>query len=156
MKKLLIIGAAVVVIFVLLIFLTNAANEEQLAGNPYGTDDLEQATIDQLDDENYQNIILPDELDEKIASGDPTTVYYFSPTCPHCQETTPILMPIAEEMGVEVDQYNLLEFEQGWDEYAIQGTPTLVYYENGEEVARWQGSQPEENIRQFFDEVVLN
>ncbi|AQQ52528.1 thioredoxin family protein [Planococcus lenghuensis] len=156
MKKLLIIGAVVVAIFVLLIFLNNAANEEKLAGNPYGTDDLKQETIDQLDDENYQNIILPDELDEKIASGEPTTVYYFSPTCPHCQETTPILMPVAEEMDVEVDQYNLWEFEQGWDEYAIQGTPTLVHYENGEEVARWEGSQPEGNIRRFFDEIVLN
>lgn len=156
MKKLLIIGAVVVAIFVLLIFLTNAANEEQLANNPYGTDVLNQATIDQLDDENYQNIILPEELDEKISSGEPTTVYYFSPTCPHCQETTPVLMPIAEDMGVEVDQFNLLEFEQGWNDYMVEATPTLVHYEDGEEIARWVGSQPEENIRKFFDEVVLN
>ncbi|WP_088007757.1 thioredoxin family protein [Indiicoccus explosivorum] len=155
MKKLFIIGGAVAVIFILLIVLTSMSNEQKLADNPYGTNDLEQPTIDQLDDENYQNIILPAELEEKIASGEPTTVYFFSPTCPHCQETTPILMPVAEEMGVEVDQFNLLEFDAGWDQYNIQGTPTLAYYENGEEVARWQGSQPEANIRQFFEEVVL-
>ena len=156
MKKLLIIGGVVAAIFVLLIVLTNMSNEEKLANNPYGTDDLHPATIDQLDDENYQNIILPAELEEKIASGEPTTVYFFSPTCPHCQETTPVLMPIAEEMGVQVDQFNLLEFGAAGDKYNIQGTPTLVHYENGEEVARWVGSQPAENIRRFFDEVVLS
>lgn len=156
MKKMLVIGAAVVLIFGLIIFLTNQANDDKLANNPYDTDDLEQATIDQLDDENYQNIALPAEVEEQIASGEPTTVYFFSPTCPHCQETTPVLMPVAEDKGVDVLQYNLLEYEQGWQQYAIEFTPTLAYYEDGKEVARWVGSQPKENIEQFFDEVVLN
>lgn len=155
MKKMLIIGAAVVLIFGLIIFLTNQSNNSKLANNPYDTDDLNQATIDQLDDENYQNIVLPDELEEKIASGEPTTVYFFSPTCPHCQATTPVLMPVAEDMGVDVLQYNLLEYEQGWQDYFIEATPTLIHYENGEEVARWVGSQPKENIEEFFNQVVL-
>ncbi|MBZ5202407.1 thioredoxin family protein [Planomicrobium chinense] len=155
MKKMIIIGAAVVLIFGLIIFLTNQSNNSKLANNPYDTEDLNQATIDQLDDENYQNIVLPDELDEKIASGEPTTVYFFSPTCPHCQATTPVLMPVADDMGVDVLQYNLLEYEQGWQQYFIEATPTLIHYENGEEVARWVGSQPKENIEEFFNQVVL-
>ncbi|MCP2036241.1 thioredoxin-like negative regulator of GroEL [Planomicrobium sp. HSC-17F08] len=155
MKKMIIIGAAVVLIFGLIIFLTNQSNNSKLANNPYDTEDLNQATIDQLDDENYQNIVLPDELDKKIASGEPTTVYFFSPTCPHCQATTPVLMPVADDMGVDVLQYNLLEYEQGWQQYFIEATPTLIHYENGEEVARWVGSQPKENIEEFFNQVVL-
>ncbi|SDH59302.1 Thioredoxin [Planococcus glaciei] len=155
MKKMIIIGAAVVLIFGLIIFLTNQSNNSKLANNPYDTEDLNQATIDQLDDENYQNIVLPDELDKKIASGEPTTVYFFSPTCPHCQATTPVLMPVAEDMDVDVLQYNLLEYEQGWQQYFIEATPTLVHYENGEEVSRWVGSQPKANIEKFFNDVVL-
>ncbi|MDN7243422.1 thioredoxin family protein [Planococcus sp. N028] len=155
MKKMLAIAAVVVVIFGLIIFLTNQSNSKKLANNPYGTEDLEQPTIDQLDDENYQNIALPDEVNEKITSGEPTTVYFFSPTCPHCQATTPVLMPVAEDKGVDVLQYNLLEYEQGWQDYFIEATPTLVHYEDGKEVARWVGSQPKENIEKFFDEVVL-
>ncbi|WKA59614.1 thioredoxin family protein [Planococcus shenhongbingii] len=155
MKKMLIIGAVVVLIFGLIIFLTNQSNNQKLADNPYDKEDLNQATIDQLDDENYQNIILPDALDEQIASGEPTTVYFFSPTCSHCQATTPVLMPIAEDMGVDVQQYNLLEYEQGWQQYFIEATPTLVHYEDGKEVARWVGSQPKENIEEFFNQVVL-
>ncbi|MDQ0430203.1 MULTISPECIES: thioredoxin family protein [Caryophanaceae] len=154
MKKLLIIAGIVVVIFAGIIFLTSQANDEKMADNPYDTEDLEQATIDQLDDENYQNIVVPSELEEQIASGEPTTVYFFSPTCEYCQQTTPVLMPVAEDMDVDVLQYNLLEYEQGWQQYSIEATPTLVHYENGEEVSRWVGAQPEENIEQFFTDVV--
>lgn len=150
----LIIGGVVVVIFALIVVLTQMSNNEKLANNPYDTDNLDPATIDQLDDENYQNIVLPDELEEQISSGEPTTVYFFSPTCIHCQNTTPVLMPVAEDMEVDVLQYNLLEYDQGWQQYTIQSTPTLVHYENGEEVARWVGAQPKENIEQFFTEVV--
>ncbi|QMT18392.1 thioredoxin family protein [Planococcus maritimus] len=154
MKKLLIIAGAVLAIFALIVFLTNQSQDKKLANNPYDTDDLEPSTIDQLDDENYQNIALPEDVNEQIQNGEPTTVYFFSPTCQFCQQTTPILMPVADDMEVDVLQYNLLEFEQGWSDYAIEATPTLVHYEDGKEVARWTGAQPKENIEQFFQEVV--
>src|SRR5690606_22252018 len=154
MKKLLIIAGVVLAIFALIVFLTNQSQDEKLADNPYGTDDLNPATIDQLDDENYQNIALPEDVNEQIQSGDPTTVYFFSPTCQYCQQTTPVLMPVADDMDTEVLPYNLLECEQGWAGYALEATPTLVHYENGQEVARWTGAQPKENIEQFFQEVV--
>lgn len=155
MKKMIGIAAVIVAIFALIIVLTNMSNKEKLANNPYDTDDLDPATIDQLDDENYQNIVLPDELNEQIESGEATTVYFFSPTCQYCQQTTPVLMPVADDMDVDVLQYNLLEYDQGWQQYFIEATPTLIHFENGEEVSRWVGAQPKENIEEFFNEVVL-
>lgn len=155
MKKLGIIGAVVVVLFIAIILLTNLSNQNKLENNPYGTNNLKQSTIDLLDDENYQNIILPDALEEKIASGEPVTAYMFSPECPHCMNMTPKLMPIADEMGVQIDQLNILEYEAGWNQYNIEYTPTLIYFENGKEVNRLVGDAPEETIRQFFNEVVL-
>ena len=155
MKKLLIIGGAIAAVFVLLIVLTNMSNDKKLADNPYGTEDLEQETIDQLDDENYQNIILPDDLKAKVESGEPVTAYFFSPTCSHCKAMTPVLMPIVDKMDVDIVQYNILEFEQGWEDYQIEYTPTMVYFEDGKEVSRMVGNQPKENIEAFFNEVVL-
>lgn len=155
MKKLGIIAAVVVILFGVIIVLTNLSNKSKLENNPYGTDNLRQSTIDLLDDENYQNIILPDALREKIKSGEPVVAYLFSPECPHCKEMTPRLMPIAEEMGVHIDQLNILEYEEGWDEYNVEATPTLIYFKDGKEVDRMVGSHPDENIRQFFEEVVL-
>ncbi|ANU23936.1 thioredoxin family protein [Planococcus donghaensis] len=154
MKKLLIIAGIVVVVFVGIILLTNQANDSKLANNPYDTEDLNQATIDQLDDENYQNLILPADLEKQIASGEPTTVYFYSPLCGYCKETTPVLMPVAEDMDVDVLQYNLLEYEEEAAPYQIEATPTLVHYEDGKEVSRWVGAQPKENIELFFNDVV--
>ncbi len=155
MKKLLIIGGAIAAVFILLIVLTNMSNDKKLAGNPYGTEDLKQETIDQLDDENYQNIILPDDLKAKVESGEPVTAYFFSPICSHCKAMTPVLMPIVEEMDVDVVQYNVYEFDQGWDDYRIEATPTMIHFEDGQEVSRMVGNQPKENIEAFFNEVVL-
>lgn len=156
MKKLLIIGGVVVAIFILIVVLTNKSNETKLKDNPYDTDQLETATIDLIGNKHYSNIILPDELDEKIASGDPVTAYFFSPLCGYCQEMTPVLMPIAEDMNVHVDQYNLLEYPERATPYAIEATPTLIHFKDGEEVGRMVGAQPEDNIRAFFDEFKSN
>ncbi|WP_424237932.1 thioredoxin family protein [Bhargavaea ginsengi] len=152
MKKLLIIGGAVIVVFAMIVFLTNQSNQSKLENSPYGDKKLQQATIDQLDDENYQNIVLPDELEQKVESGEPVTAYFFSPTCQYCQEMTPRLMPVAEDMDVQIDQYNLLEYEDGFIQYQIEATPTLIHFEDGVEVGRMVGAQPNENIEAFLNE----
>ncbi|MDN4493208.1 thioredoxin family protein [Ureibacillus aquaedulcis] len=155
MKKLGIIGAIVVVLFAAIIILTNLANKDKLKDNPYDTDNLNQATIDLLDNENYQNIILPEALKEKVDSGEPVVAYMFSPTCVHCQAMTPALMPIAEEVDVHIDQYNLLEYEQGWDDYKVESTPTLIYFKDGKEVNRIVGdySQDTDVIYDFLEQT---
>ena len=130
-------------------------NADKLEDNPYGTDDLKQSTIDLLSDENYQNIILPDALADKIASGEGVVGYFFSPECSHCKNYTPKMMPIAKELDIQVDQLNVLEYGEGFDTYAITATPTMIYFENGEEVARLEGEAPNETTRQFFNDVVL-
>lgn len=143
-----------VVLFAGLYFVVQYKNNQAIgdSDNPYGKTDLHQATIDQLDDPNYQNQILPEELSEKIESGDPVTVYFYDPTCPHCQRTTPILVPLADELGIDVKKLNVLEFQDAWNKYGIEGTPTIIHFENGEEVARISGGQTEESLRAFFKE----
>ncbi|MFD2637995.1 thioredoxin family protein [Piscibacillus salipiscarius] len=155
MKKLIIFGVIIVALFAATAVLTNMAQEDVSEDNPYGKSQLDQATIDLLDDPHYQNIITPNQLQEKLDAGEDVTVYFFSPTCKYCREATPRLMPLAEDMGVEVQQYNVLEFEEGWNEYNIEATPTLVRFENGEEVARVKGAVPTEQFEAFFNEHVV-
>lgn len=156
-NKMFIIIAAILVLFGLLFFVTNYKNNQTVedADNPYDKDKLRQETIDLLDDPNYQNIIVPDELDKKIESGEPTTVYYFSPTCSYCQQTTPILTPVAEDLGVDMVKMNLLEYDK-MDYYNVEGTPTLTHYEDGEEVASLVGYHEAEEFEAFFEENVLD
>ncbi|GAB4073920.1 thioredoxin family protein [Barrientosiimonas marina] len=157
-KKILIILGVIIVLVAALYFATNYKSEQAAVDkdNPYGKDNLDQATIDQLDNPNYQNQMVPKELDEKLSDGDDMVVYFYDPTCPHCQKLTPRLVPIAQDMGVDMKKLNLLEFRDGWDTYDIDSTPTLVYYEDGEEVDRINGPQPDDMYRQFFKEYVVN
>lgn len=155
MKKIIIFSAIIIALFVGMAILTSMQNKAKIGeNNPYKTNDLQQATIDLLDDPNYQKIILPDELEKKLNNNEDVTVYFFASDCPHCKVTTPVLMPLADEMGLDVVQYNLLEFQDGWNQYGIEGTPTLVRYEDGKEVARIDGSREEAVFRQWFEENV--
>ena len=150
MKKLGIIGAAVVLLFAAILVLTNMSNSDKMKDNPYDTDNLQQSTIDLLDDENYQNIILPDDLQAKIDSGEGVFAYMFSPECGHCMNFTPKLMNVAEQEDIQIDQLNVLEYQNAWTTYQVEYTPTLIYFENGEEVTRLYGDKDEESVRQFF------
>lgn len=155
-KKLTIIILVIVVLFGALYFALNYKNNKALEGdNPYGTTDLEQSTIDQLDDPLYGNQILPDDLMERVESGEPTTVYFYSPECVYCQNTTPYLVPLTEEMDVDMKKLNLLEFGNEAAPFGIRSTPTLVHYEDGKEVARLEGQYAEEDYEKFFNEFVI-
>ena len=78
-------------------------------------------------------------LAEKINSGESVTAYFFSPECAYCKQMTPVLMPIAKEMNVDVYQYNLLEFHENAVPYGIEGTPTLIHFKDGKEIDRLYG-----------------
>lgn len=153
-----IILGVVVVLFGVLYLAVDYKNKAAVGNsdNPYGKDKLDQATIDQLDDPLYQDQITPEKLEEKLKNKEDVTVYFYSPTCFYCQNTTPVLVPLAEELDVEMKKLNLLEFDDKSGTYGIESTPTLVYYENGKEVDRVNGEQPEEMFRAFFEEYVVD
>ncbi|KAB2337082.1 thioredoxin family protein [Cytobacillus depressus] len=153
MKKVVIFLAVIVVLFGAVGFLTKMQNEEKVSeDNKYKKDTLHPETIAQLDDPNYQNLILPEELDKKLKNKEDVTVYFYSPTCSHCQKTTPVVAPLAKDINVDLVQFNLLEFDKGWDKYLITQTPTIVQYKNGKEVNRITGEQDEAVFKQWFSE----
>ncbi len=124
--------------------------EQEKALQLYGKRNVNPATAKLLDNPLYQNVILPGELAERLRRGEEVYVYFFSPLCPHCVRTTPIVVPLAQELGVDLKLYNVLEFEQGWTDYRIEGTPTIVHFRDGAEVGRLEGELPEEQYRSWF------
>ncbi|OLS36046.1 thiol reductase thioredoxin [Alkalihalophilus pseudofirmus] len=156
MKKVLIFGGIIVILFGLLA-VVNSMKQSQLAeGNPFGKEQIDPATAELVNDPNYQNVILPEELEEILEDNGDVTVYFYSSTCPYCKEATPRLVPISEELGVDLVQYNLTEFDEGWSDHNIESTPTIVHFENGEEIDRIVGSAPDEEYRAFFERNVNN
>ncbi|WP_053365381.1 thioredoxin family protein [Bacillus sp. FJAT-27245] len=156
MKKVLIFLGVVVLLFIGTAYLTNKQNENKTSGNnPYGDKKLAPETIAQLDDPNYQNIVTLENLEKKLANHGDLTVYFYSPTCPHCQKVTPILMPLAKEMDVDILQLNVLEYDSAWDVYKIDGTPTLIHFENGVETARIVGERNKEQLQEWLKKNAL-
>lgn len=148
--------------FLILILLTiiifsavviNVLNQTAAEGNPYKKATLHPATIQQLEDPIYKNIMLPEELEATLENNDSAYVYFYSPTCSFCKNTTPIVVPMAAEMGIDLKLFNVLEFKDGWETYEIEGTPTIVYFENGKEASRIEGGVEEEKLREWFSEI---
>jgi len=165
MKKLLIYLSIIAVLFAGLYFLNQASNQQALAKYKepaerlYKTspDKLEQITREQLLDDNYQNIIIPKELDEALENKEDLIVYLFSPACSFCKQTTPVLNDIAEEVGAQYRQLNVYEYENEWEKYNLEGTPTLIAFEDGVEVDRLYGGistspgNTEEDFKSFLE-----
>lgn len=154
MKKVIIFLVIIVVLFVAIAFMNNLSNSSKSEDNPYGKNRLNQATIEQLDDENYQSIILPEELEEKLDNKEDAVVYFYSPECIYCKEATPKVVEAVNQLDVELAQYNLLEFNDGFNDYNIESTPTLVVFEDGEEKDRFTGSADMEVYLDFIEKNI--
>lgn len=157
-NRMVFILGAIILLFLALYLVVDYKNKQTIekAGNPYGKERLKQETIDQLDDPLYQNQIIPDDLAEKLSNEEDVVVYFYSPVCSFCLETTPILVPLAEELNIDMKKLNLYEFPEEKDTYNITGTPTLIYYQDGKEVDRVIGAEPKEVFQNFFETYVLN
>jgi len=154
MKKLIIFLIVIIALFAAIGGLTKWQQAKKSEGNVYQKEDLKSSTVALLDDPLYQNIILPDELKEKLKDNEDVTVYFFSPECSHCMNTTPRLIPAAEKTDVNVYKFNLLEFEDGWNQYRVKYTPTLMHFKDGEEDARLVGEHSQEEIEAWLKENV--
>lgn len=140
--------AVVIIIFAGTFYVMNSQSNdtESLSDSGYypytdiEPENLEGPTVDALDDENYHFNYTPEEISETIEGEDEAFVYYWSPVCAHCQEATPLLVEAFDNQDTELNQLNVYEYEEPWQDYQLEATPTLIYFENGEEVDRITGN----------------
>lgn len=152
MKKVIFLAILVAALLIGAIVYSDISNRQQAAGNPYGKANLHPATLEQLSDPLYDNLIMPDELKAKLDNQEDLFVYYYSPICEHCLATTPVLMPIVQSMDIDMKKHNLLEFNASYNQYNIEFTPTLVHYKGGKEVARLVGGQDASTWKTWLEE----
>jgi thioredoxin 1 len=156
-KKLSIFFGILAVLIVVLVVMNNL-KPDTVYGKPKS--DLYPATQEILNDPNYNNIIVPNDLEKKLENKESFFVYYFASDCPHCRLTTPQLKPLVDQLGVNLHQFNLREFDTYFGKMNIEATPTLVYYKNGVESSRLKGGLKEasttdgytlEDFKSFFN-----
>ncbi|WIG15356.1 thioredoxin family protein [Bacillus thuringiensis] len=137
MKKMLIFIIAILSIFALVIILTNKETKNEK------TTGTEQVNY-------YKNQITPEQLQEDLSDHKEKIVYFYKTTCPHCLRVSPIVVPMAENMKINMQVLNLEEYKQGWDMFQIKGTPTIISYKDGKEVNRILGEQSLQTFQTWF------
>ncbi|MED4447194.1 thioredoxin family protein [Bacillus thuringiensis] len=137
MKKMLIFIIAILSIFALVIILTNKETKNEK------TTGTEQVNY-------YKNQITPEQLQEDLSNHKEKIIYFYKTTCPHCLRVSPIVVPMAENMKINMQVLNLEEYKQGWDMFQIKGTPTIISYKDGKEVNRILGEQSLQTFQTWF------
>ena len=49
---------------------------------------------------------------------------------------------MAKDLNVDMKVMDIEKLDAPWDEYKIQGTPTIIHFKDGKEVSRISGEQP--------------
>jgi thioredoxin 1 len=89
--------------------------------------------------------VSADTFDESILRGvGPIVVEFMSYSCAHCRVLEPNIQRVAEMVGPEekIFRVNIATDQELAGAYAIEGTPTLIMFLNGEVVGRDEGPGP--------------
>jgi thioredoxin 1 len=81
-----------------------------------------------------------------LAGQGPIAVEFMSYGCAHCRLLEPVIQRVAEmiQPRQKIFRVNIAAEPELAEAYAIGGTPTLVMFLNGNEVARAEGPRPHE------------
>lgn len=104
--------------------------------------------VTHVNESNFQSEVLD--------AQEPVLVDFYATWCPPCRMLAPVLEKLAGEFAgqaklvkVDVDQSQRLAID-----YRIQAMPTLLLFQNGQEVDRMVGAPPEVALRQGLQRVV--
>ncbi|MDR5021416.1 thioredoxin family protein [Bacillus thuringiensis] len=158
MKKLVFMLAAIIIAFGIFTGINTYKNHKNTKAqevNTYGEKSVSVQTLKQVnEDPFYRNIIFPEQLKENQQTGQNEVVYFFSPVCSYCKALEPDLKDAVKKYShVNFSLYNAFEFKEGWKDYKIEGTPTLIHFKDGKEVNRLVGYHPKGDVDQFFSSV---
>lgn len=84
--------------------------------------------------------LTQEELLEKIQSGVAFYVYFYSPTCTDCIASEPFLAEAVKNLKINMVKLDLAKNDYARTTFDLPGTPTILYYQNGELVTGISGA----------------
>ena len=137
MKKILIFGGIVIVLFAAMFAVT------QMEKKNASTDEKGY----------YSNKISLEDLNKNIEDKKEQTIYFYQTSCVHCQKVSPIVVPLAKDLNVDMKVIDIENLNEPWDKYDIKGTPTIIHFKDGKEVSRISGEQSKEKFKEWFEQT---
>ncbi|HEK9101793.1 TPA: thioredoxin family protein [Bacillus pseudomycoides] len=136
MKKMLIFGGIIIVLFAAIFAITQmeSKNKEE-QGKNYYTNKITSSDIRKNNEEKKEQ-----------------TVYFYQTGCQYCEKVSPIVVPMAKDMNIDMKVIDILNDNSTWDDYKIEGTPTIIHFKDGKEVSRIHGEKPKETFEKWFKE----
>ncbi|MEG7965407.1 MULTISPECIES: thioredoxin family protein [Bacillus cereus group] len=137
MKKMLIFGGIIIVLFAAIFAVT------QMEKKNASTDEKSY----------YSNKISLEDLNKNIEDKKEQTIYFYQTSCVHCQKVSPIVVPLAKDLNVDMKVIDIENLNEPWDKYNIQGTPTIIHFKDGKEVSRISGEQSKDKFKEWFEQT---
>ncbi|MCU5470248.1 thioredoxin family protein [Bacillus paranthracis] len=137
MKKILIFGGIIIVLFAAMFAVT------QMEKKNASTDEKGY----------YSNKISLEDLNKNIEDKKEQTIYFYQTSCVHCQKVSPIVVPLAKDLNVDMKVIDIENLNEPWDKYDIKGTPTIIHFKDGKEVSRISGEQSKEKFKEWFEQT---
>ncbi|AAT62500.1 TPA: thioredoxin family protein [Bacillus cereus] len=137
MKKMLIFGGIIIVLFAAIFAVT------QMEKKNASTDEKGY----------YSNKISLEDLNKNIEDKKEQTIYFYQTSCVHCQKVSPIVVPLAKDLNVDMKVIDIENLNEPWDKYNIQGTPTIIHFKDGKEVSRISGEQSKDKFKEWFEQT---
>ncbi|MGI1822939.1 thioredoxin family protein [Exiguobacterium sp. TRN 1102] len=93
------------------------------------------------------NAVTADELQQQLDQDGEVVAYFWQTGCEYCEQVKPYVEPLIEEydaVSINLSDHNV------WTTYGIEGTPTIIRFEDGKEVGRIEGAVSEQQYETFF------
>ena len=103
--------------------------------------------LNNANEETGVNAVTAEELETKISEEEEVVVYFWQTGCEYCEQVKPYVEPLIEEydaVSINLADHNV------WTTYGINGTPTMIRFQDGKEVGRVEGAVSEQQYETFF------
>ncbi|MGH1288319.1 thioredoxin family protein [Bacillus toyonensis] len=149
MKKMLIFGGIIIALFAAIFAVTQM--EEKNATTSQKIDNATGSPTNGPD--YYTNKISLSDLQKNLKEKKEETVYFYQTSCVHCQKLSPIVVPMAKDLNVDMKVMDIEKLDAPWDEYQIKGTPTIIHFKDGKEVSRISGEQSKDKLKEWLEQT---